>query len=139
MSKPRFQFTYGNVSIFADRLRLSSYTLFDRFHFALAPDADVEKEQEAVSIDLPNQDAAAYRRAAAAFNAIMDEHERTIAARNARRRERAALKRAKHDAPSPSTNRLPRAAKRDGRAAQGPDCRRDPAPAVPAALTLTRH
>lgn len=139
MTGRRMEFTYGNVSIFADRLRLSSYTLFGRFHLALAPTADEEGEQSPVDFDLPKQDRAAYRRAAAAFNAILDEHERTVAARNARRRERAALKQAKPDAPSSSTNRLPRAAKRDGRAAQGPDCRRDPAPAVPAGLTPTRH
>lgn len=86
MSKPRFQFTYGNVSIFADRLRLSSYDLFGRFHLAVAPHADDEGEQAPVDFDLPKQDAAAYRRAIDAFNAVLDEHERTIAARNARRR-----------------------------------------------------
>ena len=90
MKDRRFLFTYGNVSTFADRLRIGSHDDLGRFHLVLhaGDPVDEDPSQAPVSIDLPKKDRAAYERAAAAFNTILDAHEAVEARKLARRRAR---------------------------------------------------
>lgn len=87
MKDRRFLFTYGNVSTFADRLRIGSHDDLGRFHLVLhaGDPADEDSSQAPVSIDLPKKNRAAYERAALAFNAILDEHDRQEASKSDRR------------------------------------------------------
>lgn len=88
MAKPRFEIATCAtfITIFADRLRLNAYEDLGRFMVSVSADGN-ERSQSPVTFDLAKQDAAAFRRAvAAAFNAILDEHEAKIAKRNEKRR-----------------------------------------------------
>lgn len=89
MSKPRFQFTYGTISNFADRLRIGQHDceVTKRFYLVLyaGDPANEDPTQAPLEIDLPKKDRSAYQRAALAFNAVLDEHEAKETGRKARR------------------------------------------------------
>ena len=129
--RPRFYFQFGSVSLFADHLLLAAYNDRDTrgFYIGLAARAqDVEAHQEAVQVNLPVKDRAAYERTFAAFNAVMDGHQARKDARNERhgcgaQHGSAGHGRAASAAPgaSFSTSRLSVARSRASRAAR---CRR---------------
>ena len=86
MAKPRFEIATPAtfITIFANRLRLNAYEDLGRFLVSVSADGEA-REQSPVTFDLAKQDAPAFRRAVAAFNAILDEHEAKIVKRNERR------------------------------------------------------
>lgn len=87
MAKPRFEIATCAtfITIFADRLRLNAFEDLGRFMVSVSANGEM-REQSPVTFDLAKQDAPAFRRAVAAFNAIMDEHEAKLAKRNEKRR-----------------------------------------------------
>ena len=89
--RPRFYCVQSFATLFADHLRLGTYTDLGRFHVGMAATADdIGASSSPVEVDLPVKDRRAYERACATFNAVMDEHQAREGARNERRQTRKA-------------------------------------------------
>ena len=87
-SKPRLHLASLFITLQTDTLRLDSFLAFDgNVYVGATHDADHQAHEQCPVLFLVcKKDRAAYTRAAAAFNEIMDAHDVAEAAKNARRR-----------------------------------------------------